>query len=477
MAIALIDNSTLTSIQRIIGEIQLKSKDTFDGDLSAFESFVHAILFYDDIVAINDYKDSFKDQRSKVFPCIRFLDPNMYGIPEATAGVENVFEELIPSIEGGKIKNPEIEEFLKLLKVNIICTWDMSSSVYFLTMKMLGQPDSVEFQKYGKVAASIFSELQDASESGKSAPYLHDVRLVDRFGKPIKQTTKLSGYRGKLVEQNGMTGALNSFIAALRWGLHRTIFYSKISAHLKSDLFLHPIRQPANAYFVSCTNEYKQTGIETISQHGALEATKCIESVLNAGNSKLTTKMRMPFFLAWLINQVDRPDQIIEKAIEIRMNDEFRAARDQLKEINNLRYEGNHEKATQQILKIEKSLDVEFGNILSRYGFQIPGIGIQTASIVKVVNSALGLCGKIKIPEIAAGSFKIPEVIRDMFTGNSTGIVYRNITNDLLNFPQMSSTRDKLASQAMVDRDAITYNPKCENPIYADKISSFKIPM
>jgi hypothetical protein len=52
---ALIDNSTLTAIQRLLGVITVKDKNIIDSDILAFEQMVEAILFFDKIVCIEDW--------------------------------------------------------------------------------------------------------------------------------------------------------------------------------------------------------------------------------------------------------------------------------------------------------------------------------------------------------------------------------------------------------------------------------------
>lgn len=49
MSRAIIDNATLTAVQRLLGEIPIYNKHTIDGDILAFETFIQAILFHDDI--------------------------------------------------------------------------------------------------------------------------------------------------------------------------------------------------------------------------------------------------------------------------------------------------------------------------------------------------------------------------------------------------------------------------------------------
>ena len=67
LSIALIDNSTISSVQRVLGEIEVKSKGTIDGDIAAFESLITSILFYNEHVIIDDYKEKFSEQRKKTF--------------------------------------------------------------------------------------------------------------------------------------------------------------------------------------------------------------------------------------------------------------------------------------------------------------------------------------------------------------------------------------------------------------------------
>ena len=78
MGIALIDNSTLSSVERILGKAPVRSRALIDGDLAAFESFLNAILFYNDIIALDDYKPEFSQSRKEHFPFIRFINPTEF---------------------------------------------------------------------------------------------------------------------------------------------------------------------------------------------------------------------------------------------------------------------------------------------------------------------------------------------------------------------------------------------------------------
>jgi hypothetical protein len=40
MAYALLDNTTLTGVQRLLGEIPIRSRDTIEGDIASLENVV-----------------------------------------------------------------------------------------------------------------------------------------------------------------------------------------------------------------------------------------------------------------------------------------------------------------------------------------------------------------------------------------------------------------------------------------------------
>lgn len=85
MSYALIDNASLTAVERAVGRVVVKNPDTINGDLVAFENLIQAILFYDDLICIDNYKEEHRDSRIKNFDFIRFLSPNSYGLDQIEA--------------------------------------------------------------------------------------------------------------------------------------------------------------------------------------------------------------------------------------------------------------------------------------------------------------------------------------------------------------------------------------------------------
>jgi hypothetical protein len=58
MRCAVLDNATLTAVQRLLGEIETENDLSIDGDIAAFESFIQAILFYDTVLYVTTIRMS-----------------------------------------------------------------------------------------------------------------------------------------------------------------------------------------------------------------------------------------------------------------------------------------------------------------------------------------------------------------------------------------------------------------------------------
>lgn len=167
MRCALIDNATLTAVQRILGDISVKNKHTIDGDIIALENYIQSILFYDKVVYLNDYKEGYRKSREKFFYNMIKFEPSEIGYNSLIQATKKVTDGIIPCVEGGKFTDSDFKPFFELLKMNVTFTWDMRSSVYFLTEKMLEQVGGLDISKYSKLSSMIFMELSEKNSLKK----------------------------------------------------------------------------------------------------------------------------------------------------------------------------------------------------------------------------------------------------------------------------------------------------------------------
>src|SRR5689334_5413019 len=124
MTYVLLDNATLTGVQRLTGDIPVRSLSTVDGDIAALENLVESILFYDQILILDDYKEEYQAARKTTFSFARFLLSSDFDLPSLAQSAKQEADRIRPEIRGGEFADKDFREFLDLLKMHIICTWD-----------------------------------------------------------------------------------------------------------------------------------------------------------------------------------------------------------------------------------------------------------------------------------------------------------------------------------------------------------------
>ena len=472
MTYALIDNSTLTAVQRVTGQIMTKSKDSVDTDIVALENLVQAILFYDRIVAVDDYIPKYRDERIAAFPFITFLNAHEYNIDTIEEKAAEKAAEIKPEIRGGEFANEDFKRLVDLLQTHIVCTWDISSSIYYLTLKGLVNSDSPEFEKYGNLAASIFIELSDATETGIRTS--GDVKLIDRFGNPITKGYKVPGARWGDGSTGGTTGAIHAFVAALVWLANRSIFYSLTAKYLQADTFLYPIRQAYQQYYISKTCGYGYDYPKHIVEHFSTTLGGDLIDISNGGLSTATA-IDLPIFSAWLAKETGDAAAIVNVATQIRKVPEFVEARDQLRAIRNSFDSDDIAEANKTVAKIVKDISKSSADIRAKYGIETRQ-GLPVTRLVHVYNTYAALNGLPNIPDFDF-KIKLPDFIRNLKKHSGFSSIYRNISSDLSRVWALGEARDILGARVVKDEKAVAYNPKSEAPEYRHVHSPFKSPM
>ncbi|CAC9620638.1 hypothetical protein [uncultured Gammaproteobacteria bacterium] len=471
MTYALIDNATLTAVQRVMGQIIVKTPDTINGDLVALENLVQAILFYDDLVCIDNYKDEHKKEREEYFSFIKFLSPNDYHFEEFEEQAKKEASLIRPEIRAGKFSDPDFRELLELLKLNMVCTWDLRSSVYYLTMKMLGQPNTPEFAKYSEISSSIFNELSDVGST--FGRWSSNVSLYGSDGvEHTKEQMKLAA-QSENRGFGGTTRALDMFIASLNWLAYKSIYYSLTASYLQADTFLHPIRHAYQIHWFKKTGAFGHDFTSKLVQSLSGELSASISEVVDNGR-RFAMPMEIPIFSAWLTHDSGNVNNVIDSALELKNSEYMQEIRGILKEIRLAYDDNNIAKSNKSITKWEKELIKASANLKATYGLQTEQ-GIQGSKIMKVYNSGAALSGFLpKFPEF---NFKVPLpqfVINNTSNGFST--LFKDVAKELVSTERLGGVRDIMASKFIID-DKYYAAPKTESPEYRNFASDWKIPM
>jgi hypothetical protein len=469
---ALIDNASLTSAQRLLGRIETRGTDSIDGDIAAFEHLVQALLFYQDVVCVDDYKAEHRLSREKEFSFIRFLSPSDFGLDDIDKLAGEEARRFKPEIRGGEFADEDFRKFFDQLRLNIICTWDISSSIYYLTMKMLGQPDTEDFKKYAEISASIFTELTDQINRGGG--WNDDVILVDSRGRSIGKGYTIDGAKWGRTDTGGLTPGLEAFIAALNWLVRRTLFYSFVGRHLHADTFLHPIRSGFQIHYMQKTGAFGYDFTHALLQSFAERSENVLTSIIS-GPREFAVKMNLPLFLGWFVNEAGSVEKILPSVLSVRDATEFRDARHQIMQIRDAIDDEDITRANKEATKIGDKLDKTLEAIRKKFGLKSSGTGLSLSPVIKVFNSLAAFTGWPKLPEIKT-RVPIPDFLQKALTQKGLVQVYRNIVSDLPAIWRLGDTRKRLAASVRMSEERV-FAARVEDPKFRRAHSRWKSPM
>lgn len=470
MSYALVDNASLTAVQRVMGHVVVKNPDTVNGDLAALENFLQAILFYDELICIDNYKDEHKDERRKNFDFIKFLSPKDFELDQIENKARSEAANIRPEIRGGEFVDDDFRRLIGLLKMNIVCTWDLRSSVYYLTMKMLGQPNTPEFHKYSEISSAIFNELSDAGDT--LGRWDQNVRLVGSDGTVHTKEEMKKAAEAENRGLGGTTRALDMFIASLNWLAYKAIYYSLAARYFEADTFLHPIRHAYQIHWMRKTGAYGHDFTAKLVDALANNISTSVSEIVDNGRNAAIS-FEMPLFSAWLTEQTGDVRSVIAAARELRKTQDLQEIRGLLRAIRVAYDESGLTEANKSVERWKKQLDKASKNVKRAYGLDT-GQGVQGSFLVKIYNSLAAFKGLPQFPEF---EFKIPlpEFIRST-ASHSFSNLYKDIARELTAVERLGGLRDAMASRFVIDSTDYV-SPKTEAPEYRRHASDWKLPM
>lgn len=473
MRYALIDNSTLTGIQRLLGEIPVKNTFIIDNDIIAFENYIQAILFYDEIICIDDYKSKYRENRKKYFPKIRFISKDLFDYKSFVDTANKVTENITLEIRGGKITDSDFKDYLDRLHMTFQFTWDMSSSKFFLTQKMLLGNTILDKERFSVLHSLLFKENNEQYEV--TTPLKNkSPKLFDHRGNQItfnKDNGKITSSAG----EDGLSPQFQALVASLNWISQRTSFYVLAADYLYADLFIQPLRQSFLQNIIKRTYPSYNLGVFNDFRNSINNQTEdTLKNVLSTSNN-FGLSFDIPLFSAYFAKQTGDSKKIIEAAYNERDKKPFVEARNKLRELNLMLDNDKRSKFLREINLLSTDLNKSFKSIESKYGLgEGQGIGF---SQLKFLFSFIPLVKDVKLPKEMDFRIKELEFMKHVVPKKGFNAVYRNVIEDLFEFDNIGKYKDILLGNVKYDKQANAYDIKTEDPKYTRASSYWKKPM
>lgn len=473
MRYALIDNSTLTAVQRVLGGIPIKNKHLIDADILALESFIQAILFYDKIVSLDDYKEEYRSSRQDYFGNLLLYKPSETGYNSLLLKAKELTESIVPCVEAGTFTDGDFKPFFDQLRMNTTFTWNLQSSVYYLNMKMLESVGGLDLPKYNTLSSMIFAELIDnqrvTNNNNTSKAFLYDAS-----GTRINSTYVLTNKKGEQVELGGLSNQVKAFFAGLNWLSLRTVLYSIAAKELGADLILHPIRNAFQVNLLSKLHSQDPSVFRPIlnAMNGVAHST--VNKVF-ATTQPVVLSQPLPMFTAWLAGKTRDPHKFIETAYEIRMDKSFLQARQQLIELEQMVLIEDRRGFLSNANKLIGEVSRQMERICEKFGVHTPK-GVALSAPIFAWNVSVLATGLSPVPNFS-GEIRQLDFLKDIIPAKGFKAVYRNMLHDLNEISSLSEYHDIISSKVVLDKESGYFGVKQEERRFSGRESYFKIPM
>lgn len=418
-----IDNATLSGVERLTGASQTLNLNYTDNDILCLEKLVTAILFSDQLIGVDDYKDEYRSKRLKNFDFIKFsrIEADKYSTLSADAAA--FARSMTFSFKDTKPAG-DVVSFFQSLRIDPQLRWDVWVSSEYLTLSYL--VDDPKFPKYEQVIDSAFrSEATDCKlvASGSDySPALHVAEqssIVDAKGLVHAFKTSNPQYAG----EDGKS-ALERLIFGYGWAAERSHFYNAIAITEGADVSLAPLR---DAFCESCYRIDYPSQVSGLLQMLKEKSQQTLSSILEP-SGKAQFAVRLPFFTSYLISQTDNPKQCIDLALELRSRREFQECRNAFHNLSHLCAKDKHK----EVNNILKYLDQSCTNLMKKYAVST-GNGLQFSLSVGLTGISLGV------------DTKLNQMFRH-YKNRPFSRVFRNIAQDMLNVERLGGLHDKLCS-------------------------------
>ena len=472
MRYALIDNSSLTGIQRLLGEIEVNNPSVVENDIITLENYLQAILFYDDIICIDDYKPTHRAKRINYFQNIRFISKDIFNYNELIEKADKLTDGILLEISGGKISDSDFQAYLNRLQMTFQFTWDMSSSKFFLTQKMLVGNTIHDHETFNRLHSVLFKENNERFEVVDELKNKKP-KLFDSTGKLIEIDSK----SGEVVNGfgDGMSAQFNALSTSLNWISQRTAFYVLAADALNADLFIQPIRQEFLQNIIRRSYPSYELGVFNDFRNSINDQTeKTLNQILSNSNN-FGLSLNTPLFTVFFANKTRDSKKIIDAALEARNNKEFLESRSKLRELNVYLTEKNRTKFVREINLLASELKNNFSQIESKYGLG----NNQGFSLSKMtfLFSSIPLIKDLDFPEEFDIRIRQLEFMKHLKKRKGFNAVYRNLINDLIGFENLGEYKEILLRNVKFNENAIRHYIKTESPEYIKASSFWKRPM
>lgn len=419
----LVDNATLSGVERLIGLSKTRNLNNIANDILCLEKLVTAILFSDQLLGIDDYKEEYRSARLKSFSFVDFLKIAQPSYEKLAAEASVFARSMTFSFDGSKPAG-DVITFFESLRLDPQLRWNVFVSSEYLTLSFL--VDNTKITRYEHSIDSVFrNEATDRDVIALSTDYVPKLSVADR--PDIDDVKKLvNAFATQNPQFRGADGksTLERMLFGYGWSAERSHFYNAVAQMEGADAYLAPLR---DAFCESCCRLDYPSQVDSLINNLKAKTQEAVSSILEPGG-QAKFAMRLPFFTSYLISKTGGPQECIELALTMRNLSEFQECRTIFHNLENF----SPDVKIKEINGILRYLDQSCVKLMSKYGISNSN-GLQFSVSLGLTGVSLGVSGKIG------------QLLR-AYKNRSFTRVFRNIAQDMLNIERLGGLYEKVCS-------------------------------
>ncbi|MEM8985435.1 MAG: hypothetical protein AAGC95_01820 [Pseudomonadota bacterium] len=430
----IIDNSTLSAVQRITGNARVPKNYSIEGDYSAFENFLSTLLFYDTFYAVDDYKDEFRSDRKSQFSYVRHIPTSAFPYQGLQNKSVEINDDLVLEIKAGNITKSALTDFLEVMGLTLTAAWHLQSSDFFLTLKVLSDSPDEESEryKYSPLTSMIFNQLRNRTNTEINENGLY---LESSDGEEISFEGHKEDSRECYVEQQ-----LKDFSNSLNWLSRRATFYMLTSSHFDAAFCMHPIRHNFINSLAQEKNLFSQSSVwrDNFRKFFGDSAGEAVNAV-NKNTEATEIGLQLPLLAAWAVGKTGSASKAIDAVLDLRIQPEALKLRRYMNELDEARLTASKK----DINRLFSAIDIEKNTMGKKYGIQMDAASSVSIRASLFPDAGLSIAKPMQMPDLGL-KFGPAKYARSIF---------RNVVNDIANFPNLGVVRGRLLKEIIRNED------------------------
>lgn len=419
MPIALIDNATVSSVQRALGKAKTREPALLDIEQTALDRFVEAVLFSERVIVPDNYKEPFTPARKKLLASfgvelVPVDAPVEQSLSDVARGLSGPWTEAF--VEGSE--RALFSKYFAQVEAFSHFIWEHSSSAFFLVFRAHG---------VGKDSPLIEALLASPKD--------------DDLGKHLRIIAK----DGREVAWEKLSPHVQRMLSVMGWLGHQYIWYQAFGARHDFTYSPHPLREFfANDFMGRVNLGATSAGAfrDAFSEGLARFKGKLAAGLQSIGAHPNSYDFNAPNLLPGVVLQSKNPDDFIASVGQLRADSKVSEIRSLLSQMSQDAERGDHRKRTQFLNDIES-----IGNALAvKLGVESRFLRLKPPTTITGI-SIEGDDTGIKLP--------IPsDLYRQYFLTRRYRTFLRDVMTDIACPAQYGATKSKLDSWAWVDEKA-----------------------